>query len=165
LVRASVRGEHVLRPAGENDQRDAADLADLLGMGRLPEAWIAPPTTRELRGRVRHRAKLVGLGSNLKCQVHAVLPGAGVQVRMSDLFGAGGRGCWWPCPLTVKSRSRVDSLLRMVTALDFEIDTFARFVAGRLRGDLGYLAVQQIPGVGQIWKPESRCPSISLFRS
>ncbi|MDQ3825203.1 MAG: transposase, partial [Actinomycetota bacterium] len=33
----------------KNDQRDAADLADLLRMGRLPEAWIAPPATRELR--------------------------------------------------------------------------------------------------------------------
>src|SRR5262249_38083333 len=33
----------------KNDVRDAADLADLLRMGRLPEAWIAPPATRELR--------------------------------------------------------------------------------------------------------------------
>src|SRR6185436_16609086 len=31
----------------KNDQRDAADLADLLRMGRLPHAWIAPPETRE----------------------------------------------------------------------------------------------------------------------
>jgi transposase len=75
----------------KNDQRDAADLADLLRMGRLPEAWIAPPATRELRGWVRHRAKLVGLRSNLKCQIHAVLAAAGVPVPMSDLFGAGGR--------------------------------------------------------------------------
>jgi hypothetical protein len=56
----------------KNDECDAADLADLLWMGRLPEAWIAPPATRELRGWVRHRAKLVGLRSNLKCQIHAV---------------------------------------------------------------------------------------------
>ena len=27
----------------KNDERDAADLADLLRLGRLPEAWIAPP--------------------------------------------------------------------------------------------------------------------------
>lgn len=33
----------------KNDLRDATDLADLLRMGRLPEAWIAPPATRELR--------------------------------------------------------------------------------------------------------------------
>jgi transposase len=75
----------------KNDERDAADLADLLRMGRLPEAWIAPPATRELRGWVRHRAKLVGLRSNLKCQVHAVLAAAGVQVPMSDLFGPAGQ--------------------------------------------------------------------------
>jgi transposase len=43
----------------KNDVRDATDLADLLRMGRLPEAWIAPPEIRELRGLVRHRAKLV----------------------------------------------------------------------------------------------------------
>src|SRR3954469_18451437 len=78
---------------GKNDQRDAAGLADLLRMGRLPEAWIAPPATRELRGWVRHRAKLVGLRSNLKCQVHAVLAAAGVQVPMSDLFGRPGNSC------------------------------------------------------------------------
>jgi len=33
----------------KNDFRDAADLADLLRMGRLPEAWIAPPQVRETR--------------------------------------------------------------------------------------------------------------------
>ena len=66
------RSVHLAHPLGvkmfscrrvKNDERDAADLADLLRMGRLPEAWIAPPATRELRGWVRHRAKLVGLRS------------------------------------------------------------------------------------------------------
>jgi len=33
----------------KNDERDCADLADLLRMGRLPEAWIAPHEVRELR--------------------------------------------------------------------------------------------------------------------
>src|SRR3954465_9107252 len=47
----------------KNDVRDACDLADLLRMGRLPEAWIAPPATRELRELVRHRAKLVSVRS------------------------------------------------------------------------------------------------------
>jgi transposase len=43
----------------KNDVRDASDLADLLRMGRLPEAWIAPPYLRQLRELVRYRAKLV----------------------------------------------------------------------------------------------------------
>jgi len=134
----------------KNDERDAADLADLLRMGRLPEAWIAPPATRELRGWVRHRAKLVGLRSCLKNQVHAVLAGAGVQVPVSDLFGADGRVMLAATRLAVESRSRVDSLLRLITALDFEIDLYARLVGGRLRADPGYRAIQQIPGVGPL---------------
>ena len=71
----------------KNDVRDAGDLADLLRMGRLPEAWIAPPYLRQLRELVRYRAKLVALRSGLKAQVHAVLAKEGVAVRMSDLFG------------------------------------------------------------------------------
>src|SRR5215207_6049249 len=74
----------------KNDVRDAADLADLLRMGRLPEAWLAPPAVRELREAVRHRAKLVALRSGLKAQVHAVLAKQGIPVPMSDLFGAAG---------------------------------------------------------------------------
>jgi transposase len=134
----------------KNDELDAADLADLLRMGRLPEAWIAPPQTRELRGWVRHRAKLVGLRTSLKNQVHAVVAAAGVQVRMSDLFGPGGQRLLAAAELAVESRSRVESLLRLITALDFEIDTFARLVAQRLRMDPGYTAIQQIPGVGPL---------------
>src|SRR5215204_2259033 len=57
----------------KNDVRDAADLADLLRMNRLPEAWIAPPPVRELRELVRHRAKLVMTRYGFKAGVHAVL--------------------------------------------------------------------------------------------
>jgi len=98
----------------KNDERDAADLADLLRMGRLPEAWMAPPATRELRELVRHRAKLVGLRSNLKCQVHALLAGAGVPVLMSDLFGATGQQLLARVELTPAVRARVNSALRLI---------------------------------------------------
>ena len=134
----------------KNDERDAADLADLLRMGRLPEAWIAPPATRELRGWVRHRAKLVGLRSNLKCQVHGILANAGITVPMSDLFGASGQRLLATADLATESRSRIDSLQRMITALDFEVELFAKLVAGRLRTHPGYQAIQLIPGVGPI---------------
>jgi transposase len=134
----------------KNDERDAADLADLLRMGRLPEAWIAPPATRELRGWVRHRAKLVGLRSNLKCQIHAVLAAAGISVPMSDLFGASGRQLLAATRLAPESRARVDSLLRLIENLDFEVELFAKLVAGRLRRDSGYVAIQAIPGVGPV---------------
>ena len=134
----------------KNDERDAADLADLLRMGRLPEAWIAPPATRELRELVRHRAKLVGLRSNLKCQVHAVLAGAGVQVVMSDLFGVAGQQVLGRVQLPAAARARVNSVLRLIEILDFEVEVFAKLTAGRLREHDGYRAIQAIPGVGPV---------------
>jgi transposase len=132
----------------KNDVRDAADLADLLRMGRLPEAWIAPPALRELREMVRHRAGLVAVRSGLKAQVHAVLAKQGVTVVMTDLFGVGGQqlldGVWLDPPY----RAHVNSLRRVVDLLDEEIDTVRRQIATRLAGDPGYRAVQQIPGIG-----------------
>src|SRR3954449_10889896 len=94
---ATVHLEHRLGVKGftyrrvKNDVRDAADLADLLRMGRLPEAYVAPPAVRELRELVRHRAKLVAVRSGLKAGVHAVLAKQGVRLAASDLFGVGGR--------------------------------------------------------------------------
>ena len=62
----------------KNDVIDATDLADMFRLGRLGEAWIAPPAIRELRELVRYRAKLVQLRSGLKAQVHAVMAKEGV---------------------------------------------------------------------------------------
>jgi transposase len=151
---ASVHLAHPLGVKGfayrrvKNDERDAADLADLLRMGRLPESWIAPPATRERRELVRHRAKLVGLRTNLKCQVHAVLAGAGVPVANSDVFGPGGRELLEKVALPAAMRAKVNSALRLIDMLDFEVEVFAGLVSAGLRADPGYAAVQTIPGVG-----------------
>jgi transposase len=134
----------------KNDERDAADLADLLRMGRLPEAWIAPPVTRELRALVRHRAKLVALRSSVKCQVHAVLAGAGVPVPMSDLFGASGQQLLKRLELPPAFTARIGSATRVLECLDFEVEVFTNLITGRLRGHRGYTAIQVIPGVGAI---------------
>ena len=66
-------------------------------MGRLPEAWVAPPPPRELRELVRHRAKLVALRAGCKCEVHAVLATCGIPVPIDDPFSDAGMGCWSSC--------------------------------------------------------------------
>src|SRR5918994_7152738 len=92
VLEASGARVHLAHPLGvkafayrrvKNDVRDARDLADLLRMGRLPEAWIAPGYLRQLRELVRYRAKLVALRSGLKAQVHAVLAKEGVAVGVA----------------------------------------------------------------------------------
>ncbi len=64
VLQAAGAEVHLAHPLGvkaftyrrvKNDERDCADLADLLRLGRLPEAWIAPPEIRELRELTRYR--------------------------------------------------------------------------------------------------------------
>jgi transposase len=134
----------------KNDVRDAADLADLLRMGRLPEAWIAPPQTRELRELVRYRAKLVATRSGLKAQIHAVLAKAGVLIAVSDLFGVTGRQRLSKVPLAPAYAERIRSLLELIDILDSHEARFAAMIAARLNTHTGYQAIQQVPGIGPI---------------
>ena len=153
---ASVHLAHPLGVKGfayrrvKNDERDASDLADLLRMGRLPQAWIAPPRVRELREQVRHRCKLVALRSGLKAQVHAVLAKQGVAVPMSDLFGAAGCKLIADAGLDAPFQARVLSLLRLVDGFTFEIDLVGKRVTAELNHDRGFTAIQAIPGVGPV---------------
>jgi transposase len=134
----------------KNDERDAGDLADLLRMGRLPEAWIAPPEVRGLREAVRHRAKLVALRSGLKAQVHAVLAKLGVKVTVSDLFGVGGQKILDELRLDAPFNARVASLRRLIDAFTFEIDVLAKRTSAQLSAHCGFRAIQAIHGVGPV---------------
>ena len=157
VLQAAGARVHLAHPLGvkgfayrrvKNDARDAADLADLLRMGRLPEAYVAPPAVRELRELVRHRAKLVALRSGLKAGVHAVLAKQGVRIPVSDLFGVGGRQLLAAAALDAPYRARVGAYCRLIDAYGFEIDAVASQLRGRLCRHTGYLALQALPGVG-----------------
>jgi transposase len=134
----------------KTDARDSTNLAELLRMGRLPEAWLAPPQVRELRELVRYRAKLVALRSGLKAQVHAVLAKQGVRVPMSDLFGVAGTRLLNELQLGQAYALRIASLRSLINAYDQEITMLGREISTALAGDVSYLALQGIPGVGPV---------------
>jgi transposase len=134
----------------KNDERDARDLADLLRLGRLPEAWIADRGTRGVRELVRYRRRLVEIKTDCKNQIHAVLAKCGVTVAVSDLFGARGTQLLDTVGLEAPYRSRVASLRRVIGALEFEIGALDTQIAAALAGDVGYLAIQALPGIGPV---------------
>lgn len=149
---------HLAHPLGnnwghrrvKNDERDATDLVDLLRLGRLAEAWIAPPDLRELRELIRHRAKLVNLRTSLKAQIHAVLAKEGVAVPMTDLFGVAGTALLDTCELGDAYATRVESLREVMEVVEREIKMTQQRVEARLADAPGYWAVQAIPGVGPV---------------
>src|ERR1022692_2442734 len=122
----------------KNDERDAADLADLLRMGRLPEAWVAPHEVRELRELTRYRHKLVRIRTSCKDQVHAILAKLGIPVTCTDIFGKAGsqwlNGLAMPQPYSGK----VTSLRHLAGELTTEITMLGEVIADLLAGDRGY---------------------------
>jgi transposase len=149
---------HLAHPLGNDwgkrrvktDVRDANDLVDLLRLGRLAEAWIAPPEVRELRELVRYRAKLVRLRSGLKAQVHAVMGKHGVLPARVDMFGLGGTAQLDALELPTPYAWRLASLRQFVRTYDAEIDRLDRTIAKQLAGHRGYRAIQAIDGVGPV---------------
>jgi transposase len=151
---------HLAHPLGnnwghrrvKNDERDANDLVDLLRLGRLAEAWIAPPEIREIREVIRYRLKLVRLRSGLKAQVHAVMGKHGVLPARCDMFYVGGGG---PAQLDALDfpegyMARLDSLRDLIDVYDREINDLDRRIPKMLANHQGYRAIQAIHGVGPI---------------
>jgi transposase len=134
----------------KNDRLDARLLADLLRLGRLPEAWIAPRELRELRELVRYRHKLVDDRSGLKSQVHAVLAKEGVRLPLNYLWGPIGTRLLNGAQLADAYYIRVESLRDLINLYDREVTMLDRLIARHLVGHAGYQAIRAIPGVGAV---------------
>ena len=134
----------------KNDERDARDLADLLRLGRLAEAWIAPPEIRELREMVRFRLKLSNLRTGLKAQVHAVMAKNGILPCRNDMWGPSGSAQLDSLELPAAYFNRIAVLRDLVETYDREISFLDRDIHRHLCDDAGYNAVQAIYGVGHV---------------
>src|SRR6266566_5185669 len=154
VLEAAGAEVHLAHPLGvraygcrqvKNDQRDAADLADLLRMGRLPEAWIAPPEIRELRELTRYRHKLVQARTSVKDQVHAVLAKLGIPVSHADIFGVHGQAWLDELKLSQPYAGKVASLRQLAGELTAEITLLEQVLGDLLAGHEGYAAIQQQP--------------------
>jgi transposase len=69
----------------KTDPRDAYELANLLRLGSLPEAYVAPPELRELRELVRHRQQMVKVGTATKAGIRALLAKHNIRLAATDL--------------------------------------------------------------------------------
>ena len=132
------------------DTREHAAGADLLRLGRLPEAWVASPEVRELRELVRYRAKLGRLRSGLKAQVHQTLGKEGVIPELDSIWGSGGQRWLNELQLGDAYVERVESLRDLIEVYDRQIRHCDAVVRRRLKGHPGYEAVRALRGVGPV---------------
>lgn len=131
----------------KTDWAAAKELVDLLRLGWFPEAYIALAVLQELRGLVRHRAKLVGVRTAQKASLHAVLGKCGVIPTLCYLFRPGGTRLLDSLALPEPYASRVASQRRLLLMLDNEIDMVEHAIQHRLKNDQSQ-ALLTIKGIG-----------------
>jgi len=132
----------------KNDAIDARTLAHLLRTNMLPESWIAPPEVREARRQVRMRVALGRIRTGVKQQVHALLGEHGVRLEHSDTFGVKGWKELEALQLPEFSRHRLDSCLRLIRSLDWEIEHADFELLCRFDTDDRIARLRAIPGIG-----------------
>jgi transposase len=122
-------------------------LAQLLRADLLPEAWIAPPQVRQLRGLLRHRALLVRLRTLLRNRIHAVLADHG-HGRPAGCWSGPSRQWLASLELPAVSCEVIDDALALIDALQQPIDRLDIEVRQRAKDDPRVKALTQLPGVG-----------------
>jgi transposase len=134
----------------KTDHRDAYELANLLRLGSLPEAWIAPPPLRELRELVRHRQQLVKTCSAVKAGIRGLLAKLGIRLAVSDLESDTGSLLLDQLCVPGSFGTRLDAQRRLLLMLENEIGTVEVQLDRALRTHPGYRALLQIRGIGPV---------------
>jgi len=107
--RASITAKMRLK----NDKVDAMALAELLYANYLPEAYLAPKETRDLREFMRNRIFCVRIRARTKNRIHTILARHALLCPWTDLFGTSGRAWLMEQELPTQYAVERDMLLRI----------------------------------------------------
>ena len=132
----------------KTDREDSAFLADLLRMGRLPEAYIPDPEKDEERQLLRYRMDLGKKTHVVKNQVHAILTSAGIPTSdFSDLFGEGGSEYLRSVRLHGHQQYILDGHLKQLALLAAQIDEVERALAKIAQKNPSARTLMQMKGI------------------
>jgi transposase len=132
----------------KTDKVDAAVLAHLLRLGYLPEVWQPDAQTRDLREWTARRSRLVGQRTAVINRIRSTLAQRLLDCP-HDMTSTRARE--WVAAQTVDADARwlLDSDLRLLTAVEAEIDAIDGHLAKRGYVDDRVKLLMTLPGVGQ----------------
>ena len=132
----------------KTDRVDAAVLAQLLAADYLPAVWEPDERTQALRRLVGRRARLVQQRTRLRNQVHAVLHRNLIGgAPVTDIFGVRGQAWLRSLLLPADERAAIESALRLLEALEAELEAANGELARIGRPDPQVAHLLTIPGV------------------
>ena len=105
----------------KTDAKDSYELANLLRLGSLPEAYIAPRGLREIRELVRHRQRLTQANTAVKAGIRGVLAKHNIHLPVADLESGLGTRLLDEVSLMPAYAHHLDSQRRQMMLLEAEI--------------------------------------------
>lgn len=146
VVSNPLRTKAIAHAKVKTDKVDAYVLAQLLRCDYLPRVWEPDETTRQVRSLTRRRASLVSDRTGIKNRVHAVLHQRLIHPPVDKLFGKSGLEFLRTVELDELGRLAVDSELRLIEAIDAELDALDGVLARRGYEDERAKLLMTLPG-------------------
>jgi transposase len=134
----------------KTDRLDARWLCLLLAKAMLPESWLSPAEIQELRDQTRLRKALAEDRTRWAQRLHALLTHEGWSCQRARLLTVEGRRWAAAIALPPAARAQVDRLLRLIDAVESELQSLETELRRFARADRRCLALQTIYGVGPI---------------
>ena len=154
---AKVAAWRKARGMAKSNRTDADLLSELWSQQpRWWEAWRAPVEVRDQREWLRYRMGLVGIQTQIKNRIHAVLHRHGILHEHSDLFGTEGRRFLnllvVPNDITLRDSARITMKghLQMLDHVRRQIADATREIRDQIKKDPTGERLRTIPGIAWI---------------
>src|SRR5215207_5115990 len=113
-----------------NDKIAASILARLLAKGLLVGIWIPPQETREVRGLVAQRQKMVRLATQAKNRLHAVIQRHHLVPPAGNPFGANNKEWWMSLSIGKLEKLNLQSDLEMLQFAEKQVKDMTEIMEG-----------------------------------
>ena len=142
-----LKTKAIAQASVKTDKVDATVLAQLLRCDYLPGVWSVDEQTRRLRQQVARRTALVQDRTALKNRIHSTLAAELATAPVERLYSPKGMAWLKEAALHEQARRFIDSDLRLLEALEKEIELLDReMAAAAYRQDQAKL-LMTLPGV------------------
>jgi len=132
----------------KTDKIDSEILAHLLRTDLLPEAYISTKETRLLRERLRYRASLVRLRTQVRHKLHAIVAKNGLRLPNRNILSKKNLSYLREVSLADAFREAIDGYLRLAELLREEIERVSLTIASQAQQDPRALRLSGLYGIG-----------------
>jgi transposase len=134
----------------KTDRIDADTLAQLLRADLIPTAYAPPREIRDQRDWLRSRAAVVGMATQLKNRIHALLAKDGFDSPKTDLFGVAGRKWLRELHLPGRHQEILERYLRLLEELEADIQATTAAIQREAKANPAARLLMTIPGIGPL---------------